>query len=241
LGMDGPLDDDSFWSEPGPKRDVLRDEPDPESPDADAEDADAAERDEMDEIDASEADESDERDEVVSAASAEARDVGAAVSAGRAGESWVSDEPQRTRKGEEAGRTDRREGCAVHLAAGQGVARGYDDEEVGRRAVARARAEPLLRRLARRPPRIVRHDADHALGVRLVAPRRRDVLRVGVVQVDVDSAAADEGRLRRVPDGERVVVLDEGRVGLGVARKDAEVDVVARGICSAVEREGGSQ
>jgi hypothetical protein len=80
----------------------------------------------------------------------------------------------------------------------------------------------------------------------LVEPCDGDVVRVGVVEVDVDVTGADESRVAGVPDaaekkegqneGKRetqsdaqlgVVALSEGRVGFGVAGKDVVADVAA--------------
>ena len=119
----------------------------------------------------------------------------------------------------------------MHFSSSQGATRGHDDKEIRRRPVARVRAEPFFGRLRSRPPRIVRHDSDHALRVLFVLPRGGDVLGVGVVEVDVDLLLRDERGLHRVPDHERVVALDEGRVRLGVAGKDRVVLVVAIRVC----------
>lgn len=190
----------------------------------------AAEREAREADEAEDKDDKDDRDdseELVMTASVDEREDGAAVSARRSGN--VSSHNKHTHTQPPPLTYGPKRG-AVHFSSCEGTSRGDDNKEIRRRPVARILSEPLFGRLRSWPPRIVRHDANHTLGVLLVLPRGGDVLGVGVVEVYVDLLLRDERGLHRVPDHERVVALDEGRVGLGVAGKDRVVLIVAVGV-----------
>jgi hypothetical protein len=74
------------------------------------------------------------------------------------------------------------------------------DEVVRCRPICR-RVEPARSGLRRfRPPRVLRQNRDHPFGVGLVEPCDGDVVCVGVVEVDVDVAGADESWVAGVPN-----------------------------------------